>query len=56
MIGKIDRRAPSLVELYRRAKLAGQARRGEPVSLAEEKNAAAAPGEINKPRGERGTP
>jgi hypothetical protein len=51
MFGKIERRAPSLVELYRRAKLAEQARRGEPVSTTDE-----SPSEIVSPRDERGTP
>jgi hypothetical protein len=54
MIGNIERRAPSLVELYRRAKLAEQARRGEPVPSADER--AAGRGEIMSPRDERGTP
>jgi hypothetical protein len=55
MIGKIERRAPSLVELYRRAKLAEQARRGEQAPSAEE-HQAARQGEIVSPRDERGTP
>jgi len=55
MIGKIERRAPSLIELYRRAKLAEQARRGEPISPVDEKHATAR-GEIVSPRDERGTP
>jgi len=55
MFGKIERRAPSLVELYRRAKLAEQARRGEPVSTADEDRAAGR-GAILSPRDERGTP
>jgi hypothetical protein len=54
MIGKIERRAPSLVELYRRAKLAEQARHGEPTPSADERGPAR--GEIISPRDERGTP
>jgi hypothetical protein len=54
MFGKIERRAPSLIELYRRAKLAEQARRGEPVSTAEENDTAKR--EIVSRRDERGTP
>ncbi len=55
MFGKIERRAPSLVELYRRAKLAEQTRRGEPVPNPEESGAAGR-GEIVSRRDERGTP
>ena len=54
MIGRIGR-APSLVELYRRAKQVEQARRGEPVSTPDEDQAARR-GEIVSPRDERGTP
>lgn len=36
MIGSIDRRSLSLLELYRRAKLADQARRGETVSVTDD--------------------
>lgn len=54
MFGKIDRRAPSLVELYRRAKLAEQARRGEAVPTVEENRGRG--GEVISPRDERGTP
>ena len=53
MIEKIDRRSLSLVELYRRAKLADQARRGEPTSMVDQRDEAR--GEILSPRDERGT-
>ncbi len=55
MIGKIDRRSASLVDLYRRAKLAEQARRGESLPAVEEAHDAAR-GQIMSPRDERGTP
>jgi hypothetical protein len=55
MIGTIDRRSTSLLELLRRAKLADQARRGEspsePVSGRGDAHA-----EIVGRRDERGTP
>ena len=54
MFGKIERRAPSLVELYRRAKLAEQARRGESIPAVDEHRAQG--GEVTSPRDERGTP
>jgi hypothetical protein len=54
MIGNIERRSPSLLELFRRAKLAEQARRGE-VPVANEGHAQP-PGEIVGRRDERGTP
>jgi hypothetical protein len=55
MIGTIDRRSVSLLELFRRAKLADRARRGE---TAEEPRTARADssGEIIGRRDERGTP
>ncbi len=55
MTGNIDRRSPSLLELYRRAKLAEQARRGEVVRTAESERSAV-PAEVVAPRDERGTP
>lgn len=54
-MGNIDRRSPSLLELFRRAKLAEQARRGEVVSTSDEGRDAARP-EVVSPRDERGTP
>jgi len=53
MIGKIDRRSLSLVELYRRAKVMEEARRGETASVPEESHAPT--GAILSPRDERGT-
>jgi hypothetical protein len=53
MIGEIERRL-SLMELFRRAKLAEQARRGE--ALPTEETRGPARGEITSPRDERGTP
>jgi hypothetical protein len=53
MMGNIERRSPSLLELFRRAKLADQARRGE-VRAADE-HRAEAHGEIVDRRDERGT-
>ena len=53
-MGNIERRSPSLLELFRRAKLADQARRGE-VRAADEGRAEAR-GEIVDRRDERGTP
>jgi hypothetical protein len=55
MIGKIDRRSISLVELYRRAKLAEQARRGESAPPAEAERSSGQE-EIVSRRDERGTP
>lgn len=55
MIRTIDRRSASLVELFRRAKLADQMRRGE-VAPEEAANAHAASAEIIGRRDERGTP
>ena len=54
MIGRIDRRSISLVELYRRAKLAEQARRGQ-TAPATESRSSAGQGAIVSPRDERGT-
>jgi hypothetical protein len=54
MAGDIDRRTPSLLELFRRAKLAEQARRGETVPADENRSGARA--EVVSPRDERGTP
>ena len=54
MMRKIDRRAPSLLELLRRARLAEQARRGEAVE--HEESRAGSQTEIVAPRDERGTP
>lgn len=53
MIGTIDRRSTSLLELFRRAKLADQARRGDvaPEPTAERSGSEA---EIVSPRDERG--
>jgi hypothetical protein len=53
MMGNIERRSPSLLELFRRAKLAEQARRGE-VPVADEGQAEAGR-EIVDRRDERGT-
>jgi hypothetical protein len=55
MIGTIDRRSTSLLELFRRAKLADQVRRGESVteSPADQGHPSA---EIVGRRDERGTP
>jgi hypothetical protein len=55
MIGKIDRRSLSLVELYRRAKLAEQARRGEPTETVDS-DRASGQDQVLSPRDERGTP
>lgn len=55
MIRTIDRRSASLVELFRRAKLADQIRRGEVVPE-ETANAHPASAEIIGRRDERGTP
>lgn len=54
MIGRIDRRSLSLVELYRRAKLADQARRGESAPMVEGGSEPDA-GHVVSPRDERGT-
>lgn len=54
-MGNIDRRSFSLVELFRRAKLAEQARRGDAAPTTAE-NRSAARGEVVSPRDERGTP
>lgn len=53
-MGNIERRSPSLLELFRRAKLAEQARRGG-VPAPDEGHAEAR-GEIVDRRDERGTP
>jgi hypothetical protein len=54
MMGNVERRSPSLLELFRRAKLAEQARRGEvPVA---DKGRTEAREEIIDRRDERGTP
>lgn len=55
MIGNIERRSLSLIELFRRAKLAEQARRGETVATTDEGRAESR-GEIVGRRDERGTP
>jgi hypothetical protein len=54
MMGNIERRSLSLLELLRRAKLAEQARRGE-IQPADE-GRAEGPDEIVSRRDERGTP
>jgi hypothetical protein len=54
MMRGIDRRSPSLVELFRRAKLADQARRGE--SLPDAERGASAGAEIISRRDEKGVP
>jgi hypothetical protein len=54
MIGNIERRSASLLELLRRAKLAEQVRRGEVTVAAEGR--AETRGEIVGRRDERGTP
>lgn len=54
MIGSIDRRSLSLLELYRRAKLAEQARRGETVQAADDNRRTSA-SEIVDRREESGT-
>ena len=54
MMVNIDRRAPSLLELLRRARLAEQVLRGEIAHP--EASRAPAHGEIVSPRDERGTP
>ncbi len=53
MIGKIDRRSLSLVELYRRAKLVEEARRGESAPATAESGGSS--NGILSPRDERGT-
>ena len=54
MTGNMERQSPSLVDLFRRAKLAEQARRGEVnSSTAESRSAGRA--EVLSPRDERGT-
>ena len=53
MTGSIERRSPSLLELFRRAKLAEQARRGE-VAVAKRSQTEGS-GEIVDRRDERGT-
>ena len=55
MIGNIDRRSPSLMELLRRARLAEQARRGETAPTTKQDTVPTRP-EIVDPRDERGTP
>jgi hypothetical protein len=54
MMGNIEQRSPSLLELFRRAKLAEQARRGD--VHATDEGRAQARGEIVDQRDERGTP
>jgi hypothetical protein len=54
MRGNIERRSPSLLELFRRAKLADQVRRGEVP--APDEGRAEARTEIVDRRDERGTP
>jgi hypothetical protein len=59
MLKNIDRRPASLLELFRRAKLAEQALRGEPVATSREHRAdreREGEGEIVSRRDERGTP
>ena len=53
MISRIDGRSLSLVELYRRAKIAEQARRGESAPAEEVHRSER--GQILSPRDERGT-
>lgn len=53
-MANIDRRSPSLLELFRRAKLADQARRGDVAPTTDEGRAASRP-EVVSPRDERGT-
>jgi hypothetical protein len=55
MIRTIDRRSASLLELFRRAKLADQMRRGEPAPE-ESDNPREASAEIIGRRDERGVP
>ena len=55
MIGSIQKRSPSLLELFRRAKLADQARHGEPLSDVTERGPDSG-AEIVGRRDERGTP
>jgi hypothetical protein len=55
MSGSMQRRSPSLLELFRRAKLADQARRGETRPTTEEHQADSRT-EIVDRRDERGTP
>jgi hypothetical protein len=55
MMGNIDRRSLSLVELFRRARLAEQARRDDAVQTKAEDRATTRE-EIVSPRDERGTP
>jgi hypothetical protein len=55
MVGSINRRSMSLLELFRRAKLAEQARRGETVPTTDEGRGASRD-EIVGRRDERGTP
>lgn len=55
MLKNIDRRAVSLLELFRRAKLAEQALRGESVPATHD-GKAESEGEIVSRRDERGTP
>jgi hypothetical protein len=56
MLKNIDRRPASLLELFRRAKLAEQALRGEPVATREHRTEGEGEGEIVSRRDERGTP
>ena len=55
MIGNVERRSASLLELFRRAKLAEQARRGETVPSTGEAQTESR-GEIVDRRDQRGTP
>jgi hypothetical protein len=55
MMGNIDRRSLSLVELFRRARLAEQARRGDAVPATTEDTSTERQ-EVVSPRDERGTP
>jgi hypothetical protein len=55
MIGNMERRSPSLLELLRRAKLAEQTRRGEAVPSSREAGTESR-GEIVDRRDQRGTP
>jgi hypothetical protein len=54
MMGNMDRRSLSLVELFRRARLAEQARRGDAVPAPTDDRSTARE-EVVSPRDERGT-
>jgi hypothetical protein len=56
MLKNMDRRPVSLLELFRRAKLAERALRGEPVAHTHEGRGAEGEGAIVSRRDERGTP